>query len=103
MSDPTGNLPVAPPRPKYRWYHVLGALVFSILSFELGVFLVVFPWLGLWDSNYFSSLLPGWHNLWRSAYFRGAVSGLGLVNIYIGLSEVFRLKRFAPGGKGEVR
>jgi hypothetical protein len=92
----------APPRPKYRWYYIVGAIVFSILSFELGVFLVVFPWLGLWDNNYFSSLSPAWRDLWQSPYCRGAVSGLGLVNVYIGLGEVFRLRRFA-GGASEVK
>jgi hypothetical protein len=31
--------------------------------------------------------------IWENAYFRGALSGLGLVNIYISLGEVFRLRR----------
>ena len=32
-------------------------------------------------------------DVWDSSYFRGALSGLGLVNIYISLAEVFRLRR----------
>jgi hypothetical protein len=32
---------------------------------------------------------------WDNAYLRGAVSGLGIVNVYISLVEIFRLRRFA--------
>jgi hypothetical protein len=28
-------------------------------------------------------------------YVRGAISGLGMVNLYISLGEVFRLRRFS--------
>jgi hypothetical protein len=31
--------------------------------------------------------------VWDSPYFRGALSGLGVVNIYISLAEVFRFRR----------
>jgi hypothetical protein len=34
-------------------------------------------------------------NLWDNPYVRGAVSGLGIVNIYISFSELFRLRRFS--------
>ena len=80
--------------PPYRWHDKLLALLGVIFCFELGVFLVVFPWATEWDINYFPRL-PLWlRELWISPYFRGAVSGLGLVNIYISFVEVFRLRRF---------
>jgi hypothetical protein len=66
-----------------------------IFCFELGVFLLVFPWLEAWDINWFASYSPAVRDLWNNSYFRGALSGLGLVNIYISLIEVFRLRRFA--------
>src|SRR5438128_764584 len=40
----------------YRWYHKLFGLLGVIFCFELGVFLLVFPWASDWDLNYFSSL-----------------------------------------------
>jgi hypothetical protein len=79
----------------YRWYQKLGAVVFAFFCFELGVFLMLFPWLGLWDLNYFSSLNPKWREIWLSPYFRGAVSGIGLVNVGIAFLEVYRLRRFS--------
>ena len=84
-----------PERPSYRWYHKLTGLLAVIFAFELGIFLLVFPWASDWNFNYFASL-PLWtRGLWQSPYFRGAVSGLGLLNIYISFVEVFRLKRFS--------
>jgi hypothetical protein len=83
------------PRPGYRWYHKLAGVMAAIFCFELGVFLLVFPWIDDWSVNYYP-FLPLWaHSLWISPYFRGAVSGIGLLNIYISFSEVFRLRRFA--------
>ena len=81
--------------PRYRWYHKLGSIIFAFFCFEVGVFLILFPWLTLWDANYFSLLTEDWRQVWMSPYFRGAVSGVGIVNIYIAVLEVFRLRRFA--------
>jgi hypothetical protein len=83
--------PVEPVRTP--WYHKLGVLLFVIVCFEVGVFLLVFPWLDYWGTNWIASLAPWMHGIWDSTYFRGALSGLGLVNIYISLAEVFRLRR----------
>ncbi|MBI1896526.1 MAG: hypothetical protein HYZ57_11615 [Acidobacteria bacterium] len=87
----------APARRKrrYRWYHKLGAVLAVVFCFELGVFLLVFPWASDWHLNYLAKL-PLWGSaIWASPYFRGAVSGLGVVNIYISFVEVYRLRRFS--------
>ncbi|HOL70016.1 MAG TPA: hypothetical protein PLP04_01880 [Bryobacteraceae bacterium] len=78
-----------------RWYHKLGALIYVFFCFEIGVFLLLFPWLDLWQRNVLSSLTPEWLDIWNSAYLRGAVSGLGVINIGISFAELFRLRRFA--------
>ncbi|MBM3734865.1 MAG: hypothetical protein FJW39_03690 [Acidobacteria bacterium] len=90
---------------RYKWYQKAGSLVFAIFCFELGLFLVVFPWLHHWTVNYFALLTPEsyeqaswyewWRHTWNSGYFRGAVSGLGLVNIYIALHAIAGLRRFS--------
>jgi hypothetical protein len=82
-------------RPRYRWYHKTASVLAAIFCFELGVFLLVYPWASHWDVNYYR-FLPTWaRGVWASPYFRGAVSGLGLLNIYISLIEVIRLRRFS--------
>ena len=80
--------------PRYRWYHKVSALIFIVFCLELGMFLVIFPWSDFWDRSFFSTLAPGLRLYWDNAYLRGAVSGLGIVNLYISLVEIFRLRRF---------
>ena len=79
---------------EYRWYHKASAVAGAVLCFELGVFLLVYPWIGGWDQQ--AALLPAWSRpYWVSSWFRGAISGLGVLNIYISFTEVFRLRRFS--------
>lgn len=90
----------APESEKHTWYHKLGVILFVIVCFEVGVFLVIFPWTQQWEGNSLASLLPSllhWsRDFWTSSYFRGALSGLGLLNIYISIGELLRLRRPAP-------
>jgi hypothetical protein len=72
--------------------------VFSIMSSLLvGVVLVLAPWTTLWDANYLLQPHPGLRALLLSPAARGAVSGLGLVNILLALHEAMQL----VAGKGE--
>jgi hypothetical protein len=68
-------------------------LCFAIFTFEIGLFLTVFPWVDSWSLNYFSGWIPALENVWDDPYFRGAITGLGLVNIYVACAEVLRLFR----------
>jgi hypothetical protein len=49
---------------------------------------VLIPWSRFWERNYFADMMPVLHLLMTNNYLRGAVSGLGLVNIWIALSEL---------------
>jgi len=90
-----GPTPVMFHPPGYRWYHKIWAVVLITFCLEIGCFLTIFPWTTYWEINYFSQIVPAWHVVWYNAYVRGAVSGLGVLNLYIGLLEVFRLRRFS--------
>ena len=83
----------APVHVRHTWYHKLGIFLFIIVCFEVGAFLTVFPWTPQWDSNSLSNLFPWLRDLWINSYFRGALSGVGLLNIYISLCEISRLRR----------
>jgi hypothetical protein len=82
-------------RRPHRWYHKTLAILLVAFCFEIGIFLVIFPWTPYWDSNYIGAMIPQWHQLWDNFYLRGAVSGLGVVNLYIAVLELYRLRRFA--------
>jgi hypothetical protein len=91
----TVHSPIIVPPPVYHWYHKMSAVVFITFCLEMGLFLLIFPWTESWDSNYFSGLMPQMKSFWDNLYVRGAVSGLGVVNLYISLVEIYRLRRFA--------
>jgi hypothetical protein len=86
---------VALGRGPHRWYHKTLAILLVAFCFEIGIFLVIFPWTPYWDTNYIGAMIPQWHQLWDNFYLRGAVSGLGVVNLYIAVLELYRLRRFA--------
>ena len=60
----------------------------SVLSSLLvGIVLIVAPWTVLWDANYLLQPMPLLRALLLSPFARGAVSGLGLVNILLAVDE----------------
>ena len=87
--------PVPVDSPKYRWYHKMWAVLIITFCLEIGFFLLIFPWTEAWANNYFSALIPEWRMRWDNMYLRGAISGLGVVNLYISFAEIFRLRRFS--------
>ena len=75
-------------------------LVVAAFFFEAGLVLLILPWSSFWDRN----LLLEWsHTLFeltRSAYVRGAVSGLGFLNLWIGIVEV--IEAWQPEAAGHA-
>ena len=70
--------------------------LYVVFFVQVGLLLIVMPWWpAFWESNYFSSIVTEWHQYWDNMYVRGAVSGLGVVNLYISFVEMFRLRRFS--------
>ena len=70
-----------------KWHRRVLGVCLILFAFELGLFLLVFPWLSNWDLSWIPVHSPRFSELWMSRYFRGALSGLGLLNIYVALSE----------------
>lgn len=52
-----------------------------------GLFLAVWPWTPFWEVNYFLQPYPVLRGLLLSSFTRGAVSGLGIVNILLALHD----------------
>lgn len=63
-------------------------VLLSIFFLEAGLVLVVVPWSTYWERNYFADLIPGVHAFMTNFFVRGAVSGLGLLNLAAAVSEV---------------
>lgn len=79
--------------PALSWHQKLWRVIFIVFSFELGIFLLVFPWLDSWDNNWIAGLSPWFQEIWWNSYFRGGLSGLGILNLMICFGEIFRFRR----------
>jgi hypothetical protein len=81
----------------------LTIIFFILICFEIGILLVILPWLPSpsWSENYLLVLAADkMHWPWlalamKSGYARGAVSGLGVLNILLGVWEIVNFKKTA--------
>ena len=64
----------------------------------MGIVLCAAPWTSLWDVNYLLQPHAGIRAFLLSPVTRGAVSGLGLVNVILALHEARQL--LWGGGEG---
>ena len=83
----------------------LSVIFYIILCFEIGIVLTVLPWLqhgwlGLsdWGSNYFLLLAAhktgyGLQRFIASGWVRGAVSGIGIINLAMGIWELVHFRQ----------
>src|SRR5919112_4576642 len=84
----------------------LSVIFYIILCIEIGVALTVAPWwpqgmwgMSDWGNNYFllyaarTTGIQGLQAVVASGWVRGAVSGIGLLNLGIAFWEIFNFKR----------
>ncbi len=84
----------------------LSVIFYIILCLEIGIFLTVAPWwphgmwgISDWGNNYFllyaahKTGIQGLQAVVASGWVRGAVSGVGLLNLGIAFWEIFNFKR----------
>lgn len=64
------------------------AIAFILFCFEIGIFLVFVPWSALWENNFLLDYSPLLHQILLNNFVRGAVSGLGVIDVLIGLAEL---------------
>ena len=57
----------------------------------MGLLLVLLPWSSFWDRNYFAELVPALGAWLTNNYVRGAVTGLGVVNLLAALADLSEL------------
>ena len=58
-------------------------VLFSLDIFLLGVLLILIPWMGYWDHNFFLDKYPGLIPYLLHPFVRGAVTGLGALDILL--------------------
>ena len=91
----------------------LTVIFFILICFEIGALLVILPWLEYpsWTENYLliaavDKLQYNWlATVVKSGYLRGAVTGLGMLNIALGIWEIINfnatVRRFQTEWQGK--
>jgi hypothetical protein len=54
----------------------------------MGAILFYLPWTSLWEQNYFLSHFPSLMRILLHPAFRGAVSGLGILDIFLAIRMI---------------
>jgi hypothetical protein len=83
--------PANPPAP--IWFQRMSLFILVIFCIYLGVIVAALPWLpSLWDFNEFFLHHPRLWAVMRLGPVRGIISGLGLLDIWIGISEAIHYR-----------
>jgi hypothetical protein len=67
----------------------------TLLYFEVGVLLVLIPWASVWTKNYFVHHSPWMAAVAKNYFVRGAVSGIGLADVWLAAYDLWHLRRRA--------
>jgi hypothetical protein len=93
----------------------LSVIFYIVLCLEIGIFLTVLPWwpqgmwgISDWGNNYFllyaarKTGIQGLQAVVASGWVRGAVSGVGLLNLGIAFWEIFNFKRTVAALQNQI-
>ena len=72
------------------------SIIYIVFCLELGIFLFILPWISFWGKNYFVNHYPLVSGISRNYFLRGAVSGLGLADIWLAVYEIWRFFQRPP-------
>jgi hypothetical protein len=71
-------------------------VLWLIIMFEIGAVLLFLPWLELWEANYFLGHYPILRPFLLHPSLRGAVTGLGALDILLAVESLRMLTRMKP-------
>jgi len=70
-------------------------IIYILYSLEVGILLLFLPWSVIWDNNYLLFLYPKFRAVVANPFLKGAILGLGIVNILIGIQEIAQFRKNA--------
>ena len=74
------------------WAQRLQLIIFVVFCVQLGLLLAVLPWKPVWTDNSLVAGMPGLRAVLQHNFVRGLVTGLGLVDIWLGVMEAVRYR-----------
>lgn len=80
------------------WGRRIFMVVVVLFCIELGMALVVLPWLSVWTANSLLQGHPQVQSFLGNYFVRGAFTGLGLIDIWIGVWEAVHYRDHPEAG-----
>jgi hypothetical protein len=74
------------------WLQRLSLFTFVLFCMVVGMTLVVLPWTPQWTQNSLLAPWPGVRAFLQQGFVRGAVSGLGLLDLWFGIWEALHYR-----------
>ena len=72
-------------------------MLYVVFFVQVGLLLIVMPWWpAFWEHNYFAAAWPTLRTFLANDFVRGAVSGLGIVNLFAGFADLAHLFNARP-------
>jgi hypothetical protein len=87
LETPPAPQPVEAQAEMPVWLQRMFVIVYVLFCIELGIVVVALPWSRWWFNN---SLLEHWtamRHFLQFGFVRGAVSGIGVLDLWLGISE----------------
>lgn len=75
-----------------RWLQYLELSVRVVVRLYLGLVLVFLPWTHFWSDDRLLVIMPHLSSIALNGITRGVISGLGLLNIWIGVDDAVHFK-----------
>lgn len=69
------------------WLQRVSLVILVVFCLYVGLLLLLLPWTRFWQENQYLLTIPALEPILNSGIIRGVVSGLGLLDIWIGISE----------------
>ena len=89
------DAPQAVPEPAPVWLQRLSLIVLVLFCFYIGGLLTILPWSPRYfDSNAWLLAHPSVAEFLGKSWMRGILSGIGLIDIWIGVSELLHYKDY---------
>jgi len=84
-------------RPRTPILATIWNILYIFASLILGGILLWLPWQSIWEHNYLVYRYPRIQPLVTDPFFKGAILGLGINNILLGIRQIVQIKNATKG------
>jgi hypothetical protein len=91
--DQPKRRPADEPEPAPVWLQRMSLIVIVLFCFYIGGLMALLPWSPrYWDHNGWLLAHPAAQAVLDQGWFRGLISGIGLIDVWIGVSELLHYR-----------